>query len=137
MKLVVISFCKDEATTISEVINRIPKKIKKIDDIDIVIIDDGSKDNTAEVAKKAGAEVVSDSISKGVAFRFREAIDIALEKNADIMVNIDGDLQFSPEDIPKMVQPILNNKADFVAADRFSDPTTDQMRRPKNMPLKK
>lgn len=137
MKLVVISFCKDEAETIQEVIKRVPKKISKINDIDIVIIDDGSKDNTAEVARKAGAEVVSESISKGVAFRFREAIDIALEKNADIMVNIDGDLQFDPEDIPKLVQPILENKADFVAADRFTDPRTGEMRRPKNMPLGK
>lgn len=137
MKLVVISFCKNEAETISEVIKRIPKKIDKIQTIETVIIDDGSKDNTSEVAQKAGAEVVREGVSKGVAFRFREAVDIALEKGADIMVNIDGDLQFSPEDIPKIVQPILDNEADFVAADRFTDTKTGEARRPKNMPLGK
>ncbi len=137
MKLVVISFCKNEAETIGEVVKRIPKKISKIKVIETVVIDDGSQDNTTEAAQKAGAEVVRESVSKGVAFRFREAVDIALEKSADIMVNIDGDLQFSPEDIPKMVQPILDNEADFVAADRFTDPKTGEMRRPKNMPLGK
>lgn len=137
MKLVVISFCKNEAETIGEVIKKIPKKIDKIKTIETVIIDDGSKDGTADVARKAGAEVITDSISKGVAFRFREAIDIALNKEADIMVNIDGDLQFSPEDIPKVVQPILDNKADFVAADRFTDYETGEARRPKNMPMGK
>lgn len=137
MKLVVISFCKNEAETISEVIKRIPKKIDKIQTIETVVIDDGSEDNTSEVAKKAGAEVVREGVSKGVAFRFREAVDIALEKGADIMVNIDGDLQFAPEDIPKMVQPILNDEADFVAADRFTNPETGEARRPKNMPLGK
>ncbi len=137
MKLVVISFCKNEAETISEVVKRIPKKINKIQTIETVVIDDGSEDNTSEVAKKAGAEVVQGSISKGVAFRFREAVNIALEKGADIMVNIDGDLQFAPEDIPKMVQPILNDEADFVAADRFTNPETGEARRPKNMPLGK
>lgn len=137
MKLVVISFCKNEAETISEVIKRIPKKIDKIQTIETVVIDDGSEDNTSEVAKKAGAEVVREGVSKGVAFRFREAVDIALEKGADIMVNIDGDLQFSPEDIPKIVQPILDNEADFVAADRFTDTKTGEARRPKNMPLGK
>jgi len=137
VKLVVISFCKNEAETISEVVKRIPKKINKMQTIETVVIDDGSEDNTSEVAKKAGAEVVQGSISKGVAFRFREAVNIALEKGADIMVNIDGDLQFAPEDIPKMVQPILNDEADFVAADRFTNPETGEARRPKNMPLGK
>src|SRR5690606_38988982 len=57
-----------------------------------------------------------------------------LGQKADIMVNIDGDLQFAPEDIPKLVAPIVEGKADFVAADRFTDPETGKRRKPKNMP---
>ncbi|HEX5447768.1 MAG TPA: glycosyltransferase family 2 protein, partial [Candidatus Saccharimonadales bacterium] len=74
---------------------------------------------------------------KRLAFRFREAIDIALTRGADVMVNIDGDLQFNPEDIPKLVEPIVAGQADFVAADRFSDPSSGKYRRPENMPLGK
>jgi hypothetical protein len=64
-------------------------------------------------------------------------VEIALARHADVMVNIDGDLQFDPKDIPSLVAPIVKDKADFVAADRFSDPISGKLRRPKNMPLGK
>ncbi|MGB4800112.1 MAG: glycosyltransferase family 2 protein [Candidatus Saccharimonadales bacterium] len=133
MKLVVISICQNESKTLAELIRRIPRKYTGIDTVDICIIDDGSTDETAPVAEKAGAVVYSDGAAKGLAFRFREAIDIALEREADVMVNIDGDLQFMPEDIPAMVAPIVGNRADFVAADRFTDPKTGKSHRPENM----
>jgi glycosyltransferase involved in cell wall biosynthesis len=137
MKLIIISICHNEANTVGELLNRIPEKITGITHVEKWIIDDGSTDNTAELAVKHGSNIVRDGAQKRLAFRFREAIDIALARNADVMVNIDGDLQFNPEDIPKLVAPIVNNEADFVAADRFSDSTSGKFRRPKNMPLGK
>ncbi len=137
MKLLVVSICKDEAETISQVLDRIPKKIAGIDHIEKWVIDDGSTDGTAAVAKKSGAHVLSDGAQKRLAYRFREATELALKRGADIMVNIDGDLQFMPEEIPELVKPIIDNKADFVAADRFTDPGSGRTRRPKNMPAAK
>ena len=137
MKLVVISICKDEAATIGQLVRRIPQDYPGVDDVDICVIDDGSSDKTAAVARKAGATVYQDGTSKGLAFRFREAVDIALAHGADIMVNIDGDLQFQPEDIPLIISPIVKKTADFVAADRFTDAATAAPRRPKNMPAVK
>lgn len=137
MKLLVISICHNEASTIGELLDRMPGKIKGISQIEKFVIDDGSTDNTAQTAADHGAGVSADGIRKGLAFRFREAVDLGLAHRADIMVNIDGDLQFHPEDIPKIVEPIIENQADFVAADRFSDATTGKFRRPKNMSLGK
>jgi len=137
MKLVVVSICKDEAETIGEVLRGIPDKIKGIDTIEKWVIDDGSVDDTVSLAKKAGARIISDGIQKRLAYRFREATELALKRRADIMVNIDGDLQFMPQEIPELIQPIINNEADFVASDRFTDPATGKSRRPENMPLAK
>ncbi|HJM04512.1 MAG TPA: glycosyltransferase family 2 protein [Candidatus Saccharimonadaceae bacterium] len=137
MKLAVVSICKNEAKTIQELIRRIPKKIKGVSLIDVIVINDGSTDKTAELAEKSGATVYGSHDSKGLAFRFREVLDIVLRDNYDAMVNIDGDLQFSPEDIPQFVAPIVADSADFVAADRFTDPASGNKRKPKNMPFVK
>lgn len=134
MKLAVVSICKNEAATIQELIDRVPKKIKGISEIQVIVINDGSTDDTAKIAKEAGAAVYGNNTSKGLAFRFREAVTIALQNRFDVMVNIDGDLQFKPEDIPKFVQPIVDDEVDFVAADRFTDPETGENRKPNNMP---
>lgn len=137
MKLLVVSICKNEAETIGQVLDKIPAKIDGISSIDKWVIDDGSTDDTAGVARKHGANVHSDGANKKLAFRFREALNIALENGADILVNIDGDLQFDPGDIPKLVKPIVDNQADFVAADRFTNPLDNKPHRPKNMPALK
>ncbi len=137
MKLVVVSICKDEDQTIGQVLDGIPSKIKGISEIEKWVIDDGSSDKTGEVAIQHGANVVSDGAHRKLAFRFREALDLALVRAADIMVNIDGDLQFNPKDIPRIVEPIVSGNADFVAADRFSSADSGKMRRPPNMPLGK
>src|SRR3989344_4487437 len=137
MKLIVISICKDESGTIGELVDRIPKRINGISEIEKWVIDDGSTDNTAEIATRHGAKLVRDGDQKRLAFRFREAVEIALTRGADIMVNIDGDMQFDPKDIPKLTKPIVDSKADFVAADRFTNASTGKIRRPKNMPLGK
>ncbi|HLG90984.1 MAG TPA: glycosyltransferase family 2 protein [Candidatus Saccharimonadales bacterium] len=137
MRLIVVSICHNEAETIGKLLDRIPGKIKGITEIEKWVIDDGSSDNTAQVATKHNASVVRDGDQKRLAFRFREAVDIALARQADVMVNIDGDLQFNPEDIPKLVEPIVKDEADFVAADRFSDEQSGRYRRPKNMSMGK
>lgn len=136
-KLVVFSICKNEEQTIGELIDRLPTTIDGIDELDVIVLSDGSTDQTAQVAREHGAIVIEGRTQRRLAFRFQEAIDLALQRGADIAVNIDGDLQFRPEDVPLFVAPIIAGDADFVAADRFTDPATGQRRRPDNMPLGK
>ncbi len=136
-KLIVFSICKDEEQTIGELLDRMPRQIEGISEMEVLVISDGSNDRTADIAREHGAIVIEGATQKRLAFRFQEAINIALDRGADIAVNIDGDLQFSPEDIPLFVAPILNHEADFVAADRFTDPHTGERRRPQNMPAGK
>lgn len=137
MKLVIFSICKDEEKTIGELLKRIPQKIPGIKTIETLIISDGSDDKTVDVAKKNGAtRVVTGIRQKRLAYRFEQAVEISLSMGADVVVNIDGDLQFAPEDIPKLVQPIIEGY-DFVAADRFTDLKTGERRKPKNMPTGK
>ncbi len=137
MKLVVFSIVLNEAETIEELISRIPRKLDGIDEVEILIISDGSTDGTAELAKKAGVHVVAGKSQKRLAYRFQQAMDECLKMGADIAVNIDGDLQFRPEEIPNLVKPILEEGFDFVAADRFTDRETGKVRKPKNMPIGK
>jgi glycosyltransferase involved in cell wall biosynthesis len=134
MKLVVISICKDESATIGELLDNIPKKIIGINTIEKLVISDGSTDDTAKIARKHGATVIEGHSQKRLAFRFQQAVEIALSNGADIAVNIDGDLQFNPADIPSMVEPIVSGEYDFAAADRFTDPKTGKSRKPENMP---
>jgi glycosyltransferase involved in cell wall biosynthesis len=137
MKLVVVSICLNEEKTIGEVVERIPEKIEGIDEIEKIVIDDGSSDQTAQEARKAGALVFSNKSQKRLAFSFQKAVKIALKRGADLMVNIDGDLQFMPEQIPQLVEPIIKGEADFVASDRFTDPETGKIRKPPNMSIGK
>lgn len=137
MRLLIVTICKDEAATIEELVARIPEEVEGITRRDVLLIDDGSSDETVQLAKAAGAMVLSDGVNRGLATRFREAADFALTHGYDLMVNIDGDLQFAPEDIPQFVAPIMAGQADFVAADRFTDPATGEERRPENMPAVK
>jgi len=112
----------DEAGTIVDVIRRIPRDIRRISKVDVVVIDDGSTDETAELAAQAGAKVVSFSHNKGLGAAFGQALRTALALGADIIVNIDADGQFNPEDIATLISPIMDGKADMVTASRFADP---------------
>lgn len=132
MRLIVNLPAFNEEEKIAETIKRIPRKIEGVDEILVQVIDDGSKDNTAKAAKDAGADFVfSHDVNRGIGVTFRTATENALENGADIMVNIDADGQFNPNDIAKIIAPILNGEADMTSADRFGE------HKAKNMPSAK
>jgi len=111
----------NEANTIGKVIEGIPRDIAGVRELEVLVVDDGSEDKTVEVAKEAGADhIVSHLKNRGVGMSFRSGMDKALELGADIIVNMDGDGQFDPQDIKKLVAPIVNGEADFVTGTRFA-----------------
>lgn len=132
MKLIVLIPALNEEQTIEKVIHKIPSNFEGVDQVTVLVIDDGSKDHTAENARKAGAVVVCHSSNRGVGGAFNTGLKTALELGADILVNIDADGQFSPDDIPALIQPILSGLADFVTGDRFTNPQ-GELSKPKNM----
>ncbi|KKP79061.1 MAG: hypothetical protein A2271_00570 [Candidatus Moranbacteria bacterium RIFOXYA12_FULL_35_19] len=100
-----------------------------IDEKLIQVVDDGSTDNTAQVAKENGADiVVSYKPNRRLAYSFKQAVESSLKNGADFMVNIDADGQFDPNDIPKLLLPVLKGEADMVIANRFGE------RKAKNIP---
>lgn len=119
MKLVVQIPCLNEEATLPLVLESIPKQVPGIDEIIVLIIDDGSTDNTVEVAKQHGVtEFVRHARNQGLGRSFHDGVQRALELGADIVVNTDGDNQYPQERIADLVQPILNGQADIVIADR-------------------
>jgi len=122
MKLVVFIPCLNEEKTLPIVVKSIPKKIKGIDKIEILIIDDGSTDKTYQVAKRLGVtRIIRHVGNKGLAYSFRDGLRGSLEMGADIIVLTDGDNQYPQERIPDLIKPILDHKADLVIADRQID----------------
>ena len=132
LNLVVIIPALNEEATIREVLLRMPDLTREGVKLTPVVIDDGSSDHTAEIVKNCGVEIIYHGTNQGVGKSFHDGLEYALEKKADILVNIDADLQYAPEDIACLIQPILENKADFVTADRFTQPDGKQIR-PKDM----
>ncbi len=119
MKLVVQIPCYNEAETLPTVLADLPKQIPGIDVIDVLVIDDGSRDGTAEVARAHGAtRVVRHRGNRGLARTFLTGLETALETGADIIVNTDGDHQYPGSSIGDLCGPILRNEADLVIGDR-------------------
>ncbi len=124
MKLIIQIPCYNEAETLEIALNDLPKQIDGIDEIEYLIIDDGCKDNTVEVARNWGVHhVVSFTQNKGLAKGFMAGIAECLRNGADIIVNTDADNQYVADDIPKLIQPILDHEADIVIGERPIDDT--------------
>lgn len=119
MKLLIALPCYNEAEKIQEVLASIPRSYEGIGTVRLLVVDDGSRDDTARLANEAGATVIRHMQNKGLGQAFRSAVDYAIEHGYDIMVNMDGDGQFDSHDIPRLIQPILDHKAGFVTASRF------------------
>ncbi|TAN57972.1 glycosyltransferase family 2 protein [Patescibacteria group bacterium] len=122
-KLIILIPALNEERTIVSVIQRIPKQIPPFETVEIIVVDDGSSDQTAILAREAGAKVIKHQRNKGVGAAFRTGTAAALELNADAMVNMDGDGQFDPLDIPKLLSPIIEKWTDFTTCSRFKDKT--------------
>lgn len=124
MKLIIQIPCYNEAETLEIALNDLPKHIDGIDTIEYLIINDGSQDETVEVARKWGVNyVVNFKNNKGLAKGFLAGLDAALRNGADIIVNTDADNQYSGFDIEKIVSPILEGKSDIVIGERPIDQT--------------
>ncbi|TKB03511.1 glycosyltransferase family 2 protein [Alteromonas portus] len=119
MKLIIQIPCYNEEHTLPQTVNDLPTQIEGIDEIEYMIIDDGSSDKTIEVAKSLGVHhIVVNKNNKGLARTFRKGLDECLKRGADIIVNTDGDNQYAGWDVAKLVVPILEGKADVVVGDR-------------------
>jgi glycosyltransferase involved in cell wall biosynthesis len=119
MKLVVQIPCLNEEATLPLVLQTIPKKIAGIDEIIVLIIDDGSTDATIAVARQHGvSHFIKHTRNQGLGRSFHDGVQKALELGADIIVNTDGDNQYPQERIGDLVAPIIAGKADIVIADR-------------------
>lgn len=122
MKLIVQIPCFNEEKTLPLVVNSIPRNIPGIDTVEILIIDDGSKDKTIEVARELGVNhIIKHTSNRGLARAFETGLDACLRLGADIIVNTDGDNQYPQEKISDLVKPILNHQAEIVIADRQTD----------------
>lgn len=121
MKLVIQMPCLDEAQTLGSAIADLPRTIPGVDDIAVLVIDDGSIDSTAEIAAALGAEVVRLPATRGLAAAFAAGIDRALGLDADLIVNTDGDHQYCGEGVAALVAPIVRGEADMVIGARPID----------------
>jgi glycosyltransferase involved in cell wall biosynthesis len=122
MKLIIQIPCLNEAKTLRIALDALPKAIAGIDETEYLIINDGSTDDTVQVAKDWGVNyVVSFPQNKGLAKGFMAGIDACIRNGADIIVNTDADNQYCGEDIEKLVRPILDGKAEIVVGERPID----------------
>jgi glycosyltransferase involved in cell wall biosynthesis len=119
MKLIVQIPCFNEEATLPATIADLPRRLDGIDEIELLVIDDGSTDRTVEVAREQGVEhIVRLTNNKGLAAAFQAGLDACLKLGADIIVNTDADNQYSGADVGKLVAPILTGSADMVVGDR-------------------
>lgn len=119
MKLIIQIPCWNEEETLPKTLRDMPKTIEGVDVIEILIIDDGSSDRTLEVARANGVHhMVRFTRHKGLARAFGAGLDAAIKAGADIIVNTDADNQYKGEDIPRLIKPILEGKADIVVGNR-------------------
>ena len=115
-RICVVMPAYNEAKLVGAVLDRIPDYVDTV-----LVVNDGSTDETPNIARERGALVVTHNMNRGVGAAFHTGVDKALELGTDIMVTIDADGQFNPSDINKLVDPIIDETAEFVTASRFKD----------------
>ena len=118
MKLIIQIPAWNEEEHLPETLAALPSSIDGIDEIEVLVVDDGSTDRTAEVARDAGAGVLRMPVHRGLAVAFSTGLRNAVERGADVIVNTDADNQYDARDIPVLVQPILDGLAQMVIGDR-------------------
>jgi glycosyltransferase involved in cell wall biosynthesis len=119
VKLIVQIPCYNESSTLPLVIASIPRRIPGVERVEVLVVDDGSSDGTPDLARALGVDhVVRHVGNKGLAQAFRTGIDACLRLGADLIVNTDGDNQYPQGEIPRLIAPILEGRAEMVVADR-------------------
>ncbi|WP_170235062.1 glycosyltransferase family 2 protein [Bizionia gelidisalsuginis] len=117
----------NEGLTIYEVLKSVPKTIQGFSHIELLVINDGSTDNTEQESLKAEATVINHNCNKGVGNAFQTAVNYSLKVNADILVSIDSDGQFDINQIEEMILPIIRKEGDFCIGNRFNDSKPEKM----------
>jgi glycosyltransferase involved in cell wall biosynthesis len=118
-RLIIQIPCLNEEQTLRQTIEDIPRDIPGIDQLEILVVDDGSTDSTVEVAEQSGAHhIVSHINNKGLAAAFKTGLETALRLGADVIVNTDADNQYQAADIPALIEPIMAGRAEIVVGDR-------------------
>src|SRR5215213_11401316 len=119
MKLIIQIPCLNEEQWLPRVLSDLPREVAGFDQVEWLVIDDGSTDRTVDVAKRQGVDhLVRLTSNRGLATAFQAGLDAALKLGADVIVNTDADGQYRASDIPKLVAPILAGGADLVVGDR-------------------
>ena len=127
VKVVIVIPVFNESKVIYKVLKSIPKKIQGVSELNVIVINDGSTDNSQFEVRRAGISIVNHVINRGLGAAIKTGMEYAREKKTDIMVTFDGDGQHDPSDIEKIIFPIIQKKADLVIGSRF--------KKSKNVPL--
>ncbi len=117
--LAVVVPAKDEEATIGELLDRVNRVEVPNHELWPIVADDGSTDRTARIARERGAIVVTHSCNRGLGAAVRTGLKAAVEAGASVVAYLDADLEYFPEDIPRLVEPIVAGRADYVLGDRF------------------
>ncbi len=119
LRLIIQIPCFNEEASLPETLAALPRAIAGVDIIEVQIINDGSTDRTVEVARELGVDHIVDlPVNKGLSNAFMAGLENALAKGADIIVNLDADNQYNANDIPQLIAPLLERRAEFVVGDR-------------------